>query len=142
MHSHRGFKHYTFPNLNIEDRIPDQNDLNSNKAHFIISSLDAEFIGNFAKGILSSPDFYLSTQDKKVEFIVKSIEMLSKIGFTEYCTFKTLSPIYIKTQTKVGGKFTAEDLYPMNSKFYENLKDNLIERYNEFSGQKIDSIFF
>jgi CRISPR/Cas system endoribonuclease Cas6 (RAMP superfamily) len=30
----------------------------------------------------------------------------------------------------------------MNSKFYENLKDNLIERYNEFSGQKIDSIFF
>jgi CRISPR-associated endoribonuclease Cas6 len=51
MHSHRGFKHYTFPNLNIEDRIPDQNGLNFNKAHFIISFLDAEFIGNFAKGI-------------------------------------------------------------------------------------------
>jgi len=77
-----------------------------------------------------------------VEFIVKSIEMLSKMGFTECCTFKKLSPIYIKTQKKVGDKFTAEDLYPMNSKFYENLKDNLIERYNEFSGRKIDSIFF
>jgi CRISPR-associated endoribonuclease Cas6 len=30
----------------------------------------------------------------------------------------------------------------MNSKFYENLKGNLLERYEEFSGQKIDSTFF
>ena len=142
MHSHQGFKHYTFSNLNIEDWIPDQNGLNFNKAHFIISSPDTEFIGNFAKGILSSPDFYLSNQDRKVEFMVESIEMLSKINFTDHCTFRTLSPVYVKTQEKVGDKFTEEDLYPMNSKFYENLRANLVERFEEFYGQKIDSTFF
>ncbi|WP_292388431.1 CRISPR-associated endoribonuclease Cas6 [Methanosarcina sp. UBA5] len=142
LHSHKGFKHYTFSNLSIEDRIPDRNGLNFHKSNFIISSPDAEFIKNFAKGIISSPDFYLGNKDRRIDFIVESVEMLPKISFTDCCTFRTLSPVYIKTQEKVGDKFTEEDLYPMNSKFYENLKDNLFDRYQEFSGQKIDSGFF
>ena len=142
MHNHRGFKLYTFSNLNIEDRIPDNKGLNFSKAHFFISSPNIEFIRNFAKGILSSPYFNLRNQDRKVEFMVENIEVMPKINFSNHCAFRTLSPVYLKTQEKVGDKFIEEDLYPMNSKFYENLKGNLLERYEDFSGQKIDSTFF
>jgi len=48
IHSHRGFKFYTFSNLVIEDWIPAKRGLDFTKAHFFISSPDTEFIRSFS----------------------------------------------------------------------------------------------
>ncbi|MDW7732027.1 MAG: CRISPR-associated endoribonuclease Cas6, partial [Methanolobus sp.] len=89
LHSHQGFKFYTFSNIVIEDRIPDKCGLNFTKAHFFISSPDSEFIRSFAEGLLMEPEFFLG-RDRKADFVIESIEMLPQQKLTDSCTFTTL----------------------------------------------------
>jgi len=124
IHSHQGFKFYTFSNLIIEDWIPDKHGLNFTRAHFFISSPDPEFIRSFAEGLLLKPEFFLG-KEKKADFIIERVEILPQHTFSESCTFKTLSPVYVKTMRKRDGKLVEVDLYPKDAKFYENLHANL-----------------
>lgn len=141
LHGHQGFKFYTFSNLVIEDRIPDEHGLNFTRAYFIISSPDLEFIQSFTEGLLMKPDFFLG-RDNRVNFIINSIEILPPREFSDRCTFTTLSPLYVKTLRKKDEKLVKIDLYPKDAKFYENLHTNLTSRYEEFHGYKIDNDFF
>ncbi|WP_342304174.1 CRISPR-associated endoribonuclease Cas6 [Methanolobus sp. ZRKC5] len=141
LHSHQGFKFYTFSNLIIEDWIPDKHGLNFTKAHFFISSPDSEFIRSFTEGLLLQPEFFLG-REKKVNFIIESIEILPQTEFTDTCTFTTLSPLYVKTMRKKDEKLVEIDLYPKDAKFYENLHTNLTARYEEYHGHKIEHDFF
>lgn len=141
IHSHQGFKFYTFSNLRIDDRIPDKQGLNFNKAHFFISSPDPEFIRSFAEGLLLEPEFFLG-RDKKANFIIESIEVLPQQNFRDACIFTTLSPLYVKTMRTRDGKLAEVDLYPKDSKFYENIHTNLVSRYEEYYGHKIEHDFF
>ena len=52
IHSHQGFKLYTFSNLVIEDWIQIKGGLNFTRAHFFLSSPDPEFIRSFTEGLL------------------------------------------------------------------------------------------
>jgi CRISPR-associated endoribonuclease Cas6 len=133
-HSHQGFKFYTFSNLMLDDKKQCREGLDFERAHFFLSSPDDRFIKSFAEGLLMSPDFYLEGLKGRVNFTIERIEILPAIGFNEECTFKTISPIYVKTQRNVEGKLKEFDLYPSEPKFYENLHKNLIERYSEFYG--------
>jgi CRISPR-associated endoribonuclease Cas6 len=141
-HSKKGFKFYTFSNLILEDRIPGKNGLNFRTAHFLISSPDPEFIRSFAEGLLLEPEFFLGNNEDRVNFVIERIEILPLIHFSDTCIFRTLSPIYLKTLRKQDGKLVEFDLYPKDSKFYENLHKNLVARYEEFYGSKIDKDFF
>jgi len=131
-HSHQGFKYYTFSNLILEDRKPSRNGLNFNRAHFYLSSPDTRFIKSFTEGLLMNPEFYLKGVQKMADFTIQEIEILPQPEFNKECTFKTLSPIYVKTQRYQGERLKEHDLYPNEPKFYENLHKNLIERYTEF----------
>ena len=96
-HSKKGFKFYTFSNLILEDRIPEKNGLNFRAAHFFLSSPDPEFIRSFAEGLLLEPEFFLGNNENKASFIIERIEVFPVVQFSNTCTFRTLSPIYLKT---------------------------------------------
>lgn len=142
IHSKKGFKFYTFSNLILENRIAEKNGLNFRTAHFFLSSPDPKFIRSFAEGLLLEPEFFLGNNENKVSFIIERIEVLPVIRFSDTCTFRTLSPIYLKTLRKQEDRLVEFDLYPKDSKFHENLHKNLVARYEEFYGLKIDRDFF
>jgi CRISPR-associated endoribonuclease Cas6 len=141
-HSKKGFKFYTFSNLILEDRIPVKNGLNFRTAHFFLSSPDPEFIRSFAEGLLLEPEFSLENNENRVSFVIERIEVLPVVQFSNKCTFRTLSPIYLKTLRNQEDRLVEFDLYPKDSKFHENLHKNLVARYEEFYGSKIDKDFF
>jgi CRISPR-associated endoribonuclease Cas6 len=141
IHSHQGFKFYTFSNLIIEERIRDKDGLNFTKAHFFLSSPDPEFIRSFTERLLLEPEFFLGKK-KKVDFIIERVEILPQREFSDTCTFKTLSPVYVKTMRKRDGKLVEVDLYPKDAKFYENLHTNLTARYEEFYGHLVEHEHF
>lgn len=141
LHSHQGFKFYTFSNLVIEDWIPDKHGLNFTRAYFFISSPDPEFIRSFTEGLLMEPEFFLG-KGKKSNFIIESAQIQPQQEFSDTCTFRTLSPLYVKTMRKKNGKLTEFDLYPKDAKFYENIHRNLCARYEEYHGHKVDQDFF
>lgn len=144
IHSHQGFKFYTFSNLVIEDWIPAKGGLDFTKAHFFISSPDTEFIRSFTEGLLLEPEFFLGAGEKemKVDFIIERVEILPPPVFSDSVVFRTLSPVYVKTQRKKDGRLVEVDLYPKDSKFYENLHTNLVERYEEFYGHGVEHDHF
>lgn len=133
-HSHQGFKFYTFSNLILEDKKQCRTGLDFERAHFFLSSPDDRFIRSFAEGLLMNPDFYLEGARGRVNFAIERIEILPQIEFGSECTFKTISPVYVKTQRFDDGRLKEFDLYPSEPKFYENLHKNLVERYKEFYG--------
>ena len=99
-HSKKGFKFYTFSNLILEDRVPEKKGLNFRNAHFFLSSPDPEFIRSFAEGLLLEPEFFLGGKESRASFIIEKIEVLPGIEFSNTCTFRTLSPIYLKKEKK------------------------------------------
>jgi len=145
IHSHTGFKFYTFSNLIFDDRIPNRHGLNFEQAHFYHSSPDPEFIRSFTEGLLQEPEFYLrrtETGKERASSLIDRIEILPKETIGEVCKFKAISPIYVKTQRLRDGCLRDFDLYPEEPKFYENLHVNLTARYEEYHGHGVDRDYF
>ena len=140
IHSHQGFKFYTFSNLIIEDWIPIKGGLNFKRAHFFLSSPDPEFIRSFTEGLLLGPEFFLGK--KKIDFIIERVEILPQRTFSDTCTFKTLSPVYVKTMRKRDDKLVEVDLYLKDAKFYKNLHTNLAAWYEKFYGHPVEHEHF
>lgn len=141
LHSHQNFKFYTFSNLIIErvrKKTNNENGLQFNNAHFYLSSPDSKFIQSFAEGLLTNPQFNLGN----CFFNVKKIEILPKKEINDKCDFITLSPIYLKTIRLINGERKEWDLYPKDGKFYENLHNNLLKRYEAFYGHTPEKDYF
>lgn len=143
LHLCKDFKFYTFSNLKIrenkkKENLINENGLNFKSAHFILSSPDKKFIQTFSEGLLTSPNFNLGN----CFFTVRKIEILPKIEIGEKCEFYTLSPIYLKTLRIVNGEKKEWDLYPKDGKFYENLHQNLLRRYEAFYGYTLKNDYF
>lgn len=129
-HSHHGFKFYNFSNLIIPKRRPSRKGLAFEDAHFILTSPDVEFVRSFVEGLLQELDFHLYDR----EFIVTKIEILEQKNLTSLSTFRTISPIFVKTLREENGKHKEWELYPTDGKFHENIHKNLVERYTEYHG--------
>ncbi|KAF5414998.1 MAG: putative CRISPR-associated endoribonuclease-like protein Cas6nc [Candidatus Methanogaster sp.] len=145
IHSHTGFKFYTFSNLIFDDRIPARNGLNFEQAHFYLSSPDPEFIRSFTEGLLQAPEFHLrrtETGKERASILMERIEILPKETIGEVCKCKAISPIYVKTQRLQDGRLRDYDLYPTDGKFYENLHTNLVARYREYHGHDVSHDHF
>ncbi len=138
LHSHTGYKFYTFSNLRLEDMRDSNSGLQFNNAHFFLTSPDKEFIEGFSSGLLQDPDFNLG----HTEFAVKSVEILDEKQIPEKCVMKTLSPIYVKTKRKIDGELKEWDLHPTDGKFYDNLHQNLLDRYEEYHNEEPPKDFF
>lgn len=130
-HSARKFKFYDFSNLIIGQRRKAKEGLAFKDAKFVITSPDVEFIKSFAEGLLQEPNFQL----KGEQFVVTQIEILKERKLRSLSTFKTLSPIFVKTVREKDGRLLEWDLYPKDGKFYENIHKNLVARYTEYCGR-------
>ena len=147
LHNTKGFKFYTFSHLILDDRIVANNGLAFTKAHFFLSSPDTEFIKSVAEGLLMQPEFFLKNEGSVTYFVIEDVEILPSIEFSDTCTFKTISPVYLKTlRNRVVNnndeRLVETDLYPTDFKFYENLHKNLVSRYEAFYKLKLDKDFF
>ena len=78
----------------------------------------------------------------KADLIIERVEILPAPVFSDSVVFRTLSPVYVKTQRKKDGRLVEVDLYPKDSKFYENLHTNLVGRYEEFYGSRVEHDHF
>ena len=133
VHFSKGFKFYCFSGLILDGKIKD-----FESAYIIISSPSSSFIRGFAEGFLSEPEFNLHD----CRFIINKIEILEEKDIRDGVLFRTLSPIYVKTLRESDGRLIEWDLYPKDGKFYENVHNNLVERYEEYYDKKLGKNYF
>lgn len=130
LHSHTGYKYYTFSWILSEEMKPKNSGLIFRNGHFYLSSPDKKFIEGFASGLLQQPEFNLG----HTEFEIDSVEILDKKKIKSKMVFNTLSPVYTKTTRDEEGEW---DLLPLrNPKWHENIHNNLLKRYKEYYGEE------
>ncbi|CAB3288362.1 CRISPR-associated endoribonuclease Cas6 1 [Methanocaldococcus lauensis] len=138
LHNYQKFKFFTFSLLQIRRRVIRKEGIETidGKAYLYISSPKNEFIENFVEGLLEDGELRVG----KINFYVKRAKILPIPK--KFNILKTISPIYLKTIIPTeDNKLKTYDLHPNNSKFYENLKNNLKKKYEAFYNEKCDLNF-
>lgn len=75
----------------------------------------------------------------ETEFFIDSLEVLEQPDLSateEYIQGRTLSPVNTTTKREKGGKLVSWDLYPNENKFHENIRNNLIKKYQKLNKKK------
>ncbi len=134
LHRSDEIKLYTFSRLLIQDRVPKEDGLLiKGPVHLYVSTgkeliMKAGVEGALSKGRLRVGD---------VAFRIRSIEVLEEPDFSDgYIEGKTLSPVNTTTKRKKDGELKSWDLYPDDVQFYENLRQNLLRKYEMIHGEK------
>ncbi|WP_459202224.1 CRISPR-associated endoribonuclease Cas6 [Methanococcus sp. CF] len=137
LHEYDKYKFFTFSWLDIPNRTFSNGGLISNDGRLFLklSSPNDEFLFNFVQGLFEKEELTVGNiKMKPSEIIVEKIP-------SSFNALKTISPVYVKTQVEQDGKKSVKDLVPNNSKFYENLKTNLKNKYESYYGKKCDLDF-
>ncbi len=137
LHNYQKFKFFTFSLLQIKKRVIRKEGIETidGKAYLYISSPKTDFIENFVAGLLEDGKLRVGN----VEFFVRKAKILPIPK--KFNILKTISPIYLKTMIETEDGLKTYDLLPNNSKFYENLKNNLKKKYEAFYNEKCDMNF-
>ena len=128
LHDDRGFKYFTFSQVQIPKFQIESDGLISKdgRFHVLVSSASEEFIKNLWHGLFKDP--YVDFHGAQIE--VEKADILEKPVFKDSIQFRTLSPIVIRT-IKNGKTW---DLPAGAPQFWEQLKDNLLKKYKQFHG--------
>lgn len=139
IHSSTSYKFFTFSFLQIPKReISERGIYVKDGAYFLVSSPARNIIHSFVEGLLEKPKVVID----RVHFDVESVEVLKRPHFNGKVVFSTLSPIIVRTAKEENGNLRVIDLYPTQPKFYENLKSNLINKYETLYHVKKENISF
>ena len=138
LHSSKGYKFFTFSELRSKKRAVTKEGIFFKNCHFFVSSPRKEVISSLVEGLLQSPEVRING----VKFFLDSIEVLESPELGNSVTLSTLSPIIVRTARKENGKLRTIDLLPHESKFYENLRKNLVRKYESFYGEVREEIDF
>lgn len=111
--------------------------LGSGAGFFYFSTPVPEIAEAFIGGLLQEPEVELWGEKLHVESVKALSEPLSFSGKT----YSTLSPIAVTTLKPQFGKLKHYDLSPGEREFYENLKENLREKYTLLHGKKAPEDF-
>lgn len=143
LHRSDEIKLYTFSRLLVQDReVRDDGLMIKGPVHLYISTgkdliMKAGVEGSLSKGRLRVGD---------LEFKIRSIEILEEPDFSkaeeDYIKGKTLSPVNTTTKRKKDGELKSWDLYPDDVQFYENLRRNLLKKYEMIHGEKPEGRYF
>ena len=106
--------------------------LGSGASFFYFSTPVPEIAEAFIGGLLQEPEVELWGE----KFHVESVKALSEPSSFSGKTYSTLSPIAVTTLKPRFGKLKHYDLSPGEGEFYENLKENLREKYILLHGKK------
>jgi CRISPR-associated endoribonuclease Cas6 len=139
IHSSTDYKYFTFSLLQIPERkVSPQGIYVVNGCSFLVSSPLRDIVTCFVEGILEHPEVRIG----RVHFDVEAVEVLKMPEFNGKAIFSTVSPIIVRTAREEKGKLRIIDLYPIDAKFYENLKSNLIKKYKNLRKEEKDEIMF
>ncbi|KZX12045.1 CRISPR-associated endoribonuclease Cas6 [Methanobrevibacter curvatus] len=135
LHSSKTFKFFTFSQLNIKQRkIVKEGIISKNgEFDFQISSPNDHLIKSLVEGYLDD----LTVSFKGEKLFVEKVELLANPKFENEANVKTISPIIARIKKEVDGKLKPWDLSPGDQKFYTNLENNLIKKYNDFYSKEI-----
>ena len=135
-HSKHGSRIYTFSGL-LSDKVDLKPDgIVFHEGYFVISSPDSELISNAVESFLDKPLFEISGEKVAGRFEVEKAEVLKPPVIGNEGTFRTLSPVYLKTIRQVANTKKEFDLFPNEPKFYERLHFNLISKFELFYNRK------
>ena len=139
IHDSRGFKFFTFSNIQISQRKVDKERgglvILSDTVSLFLSSPRERFIKAFLSGILSRPRIILGS----AEFELEGAMALAQPGFlTGRAVFRTMTPIVASTMREMGGKLRTWDLMPHDTQFYNNIRNNMLSKYKELYGKLLE----
>lgn len=132
LHASQDYKFFTFSQINIPRRKPVRDGMLSRdgKISFLISSPNNQLIKSMVEGYLEDGQVNFMGQN----LLVEQVELLKMPPIKKRMHMKTLSPLMARIQKEVDGKLRVWDLNPNDLKFYENLQNNLINKYIKFYG--------
>lgn len=126
------FKLFTFSNIFPQNyRRKDNILILKGRTILYISSPKREFVLHLAEGLLSTGKVGIAGS----EFVVETVEILPEPEFEREMHFTCLSPISCNTVKVIGGKKKAVPCIPGTFKFSENIKNNLLRKYNLLYGK-------
>ncbi|MCK9150528.1 CRISPR-associated endoribonuclease Cas6 [Methanobacterium alcaliphilum] len=130
LHESTNYKFFTFSQLFVSKRknLKDFMISRNGKFSFFISSPNDELIKSMVEGYLDIPSVNFMGQN----LLVEQVELLKMPEIKKRMKMKTLSPLIARVQKEVEGKLKIWDLNPNDLKFYENLQNNLLNKYNSF----------
>lgn len=135
-HSKFGSKLYTFSGLIGTNPKKHEEGLAFPNGFFVISSPDSDFVMRISEAFLDHQEFTIRGPAGEALFIAEKVEILKPFFINTKYTFRTMSPIYVKTVREVKNAKREVDLYPNEPKFYERLHLNLLKKYELFYGQQ------
>lgn len=132
LHDARSFKYFTFSQVQIPHIEIHSDGLITRDGRFQVqvSSVNDEFIQNLWHGLFSTP--VIDFQGALVE--VEKAEIMKTPKFKSNMKFKTLSPVYLRTERE--GKIW--DLHADDAEFDNRLRENLFKKYKSFYGEEYD----
>jgi CRISPR-associated endoribonuclease Cas6 len=132
LHEVNNYKFFTFSQIFVSQRKNLTNFMISRdgKISFFISSPNDQLIKSMVEGYL---------EDGQVNFagsklLVEQVELLKKPEIKTRMQMRTLSPLVARVQKEMDGRLKTWDLNPNDLKFYENLQNNLLNKYIKFHG--------
>lgn len=135
-HYRRGSKMYTFSGL-IDTQSELKNDgISFQKGYFVLTSPDIDLILNSAESFLDEPEFEIIGDKNTGKFKVEKVEIVKPPNIGSRCTFRTISPVYVKTIRGTENSRREVDLFPTEPKFYERLHLNLVKKFELFYDRK------
>lgn len=127
-----GIKFWTFSKLMVPNRrfkiVGEKMIVDSDTVYFYFSTPKVEVASAFVEGLLRKPEVKIGD----MEFLVSEVRVVREYEIGNKVKFVTLSPISVTTVRD--GR--SHDLYPNDPKFYENLRRNLIRKYEVLYGRK------
>ncbi|SHF19681.1 CRISPR-associated endoribonuclease Cas6 [Caloramator proteoclasticus] len=138
--NYKNYKMFTFSNLFFENyKIEKERIIFSGNVKLSISSPFSEFIEYLVKSILFKEEIKLGSAKLKVDGI--SIPPIPE--FKERMRFKTISPITMSTALlKEDGRLLKRDLYIEDERFIENIRRNVLAKYEIIHKKLPDDIRF
>ena len=130
---HKGFKFFTFSNMNFSNYKPLREGLQiSGPGWFVVSSPRNDLIEAIVTGSLFEPGIKLPG----VDVMITSIEVLPPPKIGERVRMRTLSPVIVTTKRDTPEGAKTWDLMPHEPGFYANIRRNLHRKYREFYGRE------
>ncbi|MEW6748619.1 MAG: CRISPR-associated endoribonuclease Cas6 [Candidatus Micrarchaeota archaeon] len=136
VHDGNGFKFFTFSELDIPVRKLDKERgglvILSDTVSLHVSSPRERFMQAFLSGILCRPDIRIGP----AEFTLESANVIDSPDFSSgKSILRTMTPLIASTKREIEGRLRTWDLMPEDAQFYNNIRNNLVRKFEEFSGK-------
>lgn len=137
------FRLFTFSNFDIPkyaiNKTNERLIIQSEEVSFEIAFLPEKSTEEFVKGIFANQHFSIGDKISKVDFSIKSIELIPEPNFTMPFEGKTLSPLCVALKNE---NDKIDYISPEHPEFIKQLKSNLLTKYEAFYGKNLTSETF